>query len=363
MTSWHHSACVEPGSSARSALTAWRMGASGLRSSCASMARNSSLRRSASRSATSACLRSVTSWNTRTPATIPPSRSRTGPAFASTAIRFPYLRTRTISSSRTVSPPRRARATGPSSASPAAALPPRAPPAPLPVPASLSAAQGASDRPLLGLHPGAIRAEDLEHPQVRAGFEGVSRSVLVPGDPGDLLVGEDHAPALNIGDQDRGRHLPGDRLEKGEQTLAFLLSALQLGNVGAEDTDPVRERVDVVLEPAVERGVLMLGVDRNPLGRDAVKLLIKLIANRAGEEIPDAVADQLLGRPAQDLCCPCVDEYITKFQIEDREMILDGAECFFVAYCSRGGERGPHGCLGLFIHVVLPPRRSCSTPQ
>src|SRR5215471_4923658 len=42
--------------------TPLRMGANGLRSSCASVARNSSLRRSDSRSSSSLCLRSVISW-------------------------------------------------------------------------------------------------------------------------------------------------------------------------------------------------------------------------------------------------------------------------------------------------------------
>ncbi len=52
--------------------TALRMGASGLRSSCASVARNSSLRRSASRSVASVRLRCVTS------AMMPRKRRRVG---------------------------------------------------------------------------------------------------------------------------------------------------------------------------------------------------------------------------------------------------------------------------------------------
>ena len=61
ITSWLQRRCsvLAPGERARRA--AWRIGASGLRSSCASVARNSSLRRSASRSASDASIKSVMS--------------------------------------------------------------------------------------------------------------------------------------------------------------------------------------------------------------------------------------------------------------------------------------------------------------
>ena len=76
---------------------ACRIGASGLRSSCASVARNSSLRRSVSRSATSDTLllrdvaRDLRSTDDRTPST-----SLMGETVSDTSMRTPFL-PRTVS--------------------------------------------------------------------------------------------------------------------------------------------------------------------------------------------------------------------------------------------------------------------------
>ena len=64
ITSRHHATWASAGSLLRSTWTAFLIGASGLRSSCASVAMKSSFLRSASRSASSACRRSVMSMAT-----------------------------------------------------------------------------------------------------------------------------------------------------------------------------------------------------------------------------------------------------------------------------------------------------------
>ena len=63
ITSWHQRFCTSVTFGVLQSIAAWRIGASGLRSSCASVARNSSLRRSASRNSCSSHLRSVMSVN------------------------------------------------------------------------------------------------------------------------------------------------------------------------------------------------------------------------------------------------------------------------------------------------------------
>ncbi len=63
ITSWLQRFWASVACGRRETALAWRIGASGLRSSCASVARNSSLRRSASCSRRSSFLRVVTSVN------------------------------------------------------------------------------------------------------------------------------------------------------------------------------------------------------------------------------------------------------------------------------------------------------------
>ncbi len=97
-----------------------RIGARGLRSSCASITRNSSLRRSASasrsarsRSCRSSSRRALTSWKTRTTPRIRPSASRIGAPLSSIGRSVPSRETSTVwLASPTTSPSRRTWATG-----------------------------------------------------------------------------------------------------------------------------------------------------------------------------------------------------------------------------------------------------------
>ncbi len=92
---------------------ALRIGASGLRSSWASMARNSSLRRSFSRSSCSAARRAVMSRNTRTTPTTRPRPSRIGAPLSSIGTSVPSRPISTVWLARpTIAPSRRTLVTG-----------------------------------------------------------------------------------------------------------------------------------------------------------------------------------------------------------------------------------------------------------